>query len=75
MDETNLKSVASNLEVEYVTMPDNTKLNSIAEEIIASAQKNRDDTEYSDKDLYYYFSMALLVFLFLELLYYRRNEQ
>ena len=56
-------------------MPDNTKLNSIAEKIIAGAQKNRDDTEYSDKDLYYYFSMALLVFLFLELLYYRRNEQ
>lgn len=75
LDEGNLKNLATSLGVEYTLMPDTAKLNSIVEEIVAKAQKNRDDTEYSDKDLYYYFSMTLLIFLFIELLYYRRNEQ
>ena len=75
IDENNLKDLASNLSVDYIHMDKTSKINSLLDEIIKSATKDKDDTEYSNKDLYYYFSMTLLIFLFIELLYYRRNEQ
>lgn len=75
LDENNLKELSGKLGIKYERNPSRSKLSSIVDEIIENAKKNKDDTEYSDKDLYYYLTMMLLIFLFLELFYNRRNEQ
>jgi len=44
-------------------------------EIKDKAIQDEEDKEKMDKDIYYYFSGALVVLLLFELFHYRRNEQ
>lgn len=75
INESNLKELANNLSLDYIHMTNTSNINDKLERILKNATKDKEDTDYSNKDLYYYFSLSLLVFLFIELLYYRRNEQ
>ena len=75
MNENNLKELANNLSVDYYTMPDDATIQKKVEDIKEESIMNDDETAQKDKDIYYYFSGALLVLLFLELFHYRRDER
>ena len=73
MDESNLKAVASKLELDYFKL-DSNKLSEKIEEIKSMQDEEEDDDEKNDKDIYYYFTFAALILTLYELFYYRRNE-
>ncbi len=74
LNEQNLKDLAGKLNIEYM-QGDKESLERKIDEIINDViqEESEDDTK-NDKDLYYYFTIALLVLMIYELFYYRRAE-
>ena len=75
LNEDNLKKLASNLSLDYYRMPDDNTLNKKIESIKENSISNEEGEEEIDKDIYYYFSGALIVLLLFELFHYRRDER
>ena len=75
INEHNLNVLASNLGLDYYHMTDFSVLAEKINKIKDEANENDEGKEKLDKDIYYYFSFALLILLLIELFYCRRNEQ
>ena len=75
MNEANLRSLASVLSLDYYHLTDFSLLEKKIEEIKDTSEENEDDEDNMDKDIYYYFSGALIVLLAIELFHNRRDEQ
>ena len=75
LDENNLKTLATNLDLSYYHMTDYSDLKDKISEIKNQAVEDDEDEEKMDKDIYYYFSGALTILMLFELFRYRRNEQ
>ncbi len=75
INENNLNILASNLGIDYYHMTDFSVLADKINKIKDEANENDEGKEKLDKDIYYYFSGALLILLLIELFYCRRNEQ
>ena len=75
INEHNLNVLASNLGLDYYHMTDFSVLAEKINKIKDEANENDEGKEKLDKDIYYYFSGALLILLLIELFYCRRNEQ
>ena len=73
LNEGNLKQVASNLSLDYYHMTDYSAIDSKIQKIKSDTIIERSVNEESFVDIYYYFSIALVCLLGVELLYYRRN--
>ena len=73
LNEINLREISDKLELDYFNEKDNLLDNKI-DEIKKNVNQSEDDDVKNDKDLYYYFSMASIILMLYELLYYRRNE-
>lgn len=76
IDENNLKTVASNLKIDYIHRINSNDIEKKLEDIKKIIENDNTDDKINIKgELYSYFTGALLVLLLLELLYYRRVEQ
>lgn len=75
LNEDNLKALASNLSLDYYHMPDDNSLSKKVQNIKDNSISNEEGEEEIDKDIYYYFSFALIILLLLELFHYRRDER
>lgn len=75
IDEESLQKAANFLDVDYIHMPDETKLMKKLDAIKSKVHVTTGKLEERDKDIYYYFSCALIFLLFSELYHYRRDER
>ncbi len=75
MDEQNLKEIANNLGLDYYHMINKSVISNKLNDIKKNALKSSGELEYSNTDLYSFFSFFLTILLIIELLYNRRNEQ
>lgn len=74
MDEKNLKQLADDMKVTYLPMGKTSRLDSVLQEI---RKETAGDTEENDiegyEDTYYYFAIALLAMIVLEMILYRKK--
>jgi len=75
MNEDNLKNLAKALSLDYFHLTDFSQLGNKLEDIKEKSVEDEDEEDNMDKDIYYYFSGALIVLLAIELFHYRRDEQ
>ena len=75
MNEQNLLYLKDKLSLDYYHMTKFSVLEKKLNKIKDNTVKSTGDDSYLDEDLYYYFSIPLLILLIYELFYYRRNEE
>lgn len=74
IDESNLKKIAKDIDIDYIKMNKQTDIDSKIKEILTSSKSktsNIDRTSY--KDTYYYFIIPLFILLFLVYIEYKRR--
>lgn len=77
IDEENLKTIADDLDIDYVHVTKNGMLNdkisNMLEKVEDEEYSEKDTSDIGYKDTYFYFAMALIAFLVFDLIYYRRK--
>ena len=74
LDESNLKRMAKDLDINYVHMTSSNKIDSEIKAIKKLKNNNDSEIEESYQDIYYYYSPLLSILLFIELSLDRRSE-
>lgn len=73
IDEDNLNKIASDIGIEYVHMEDKSDIDDILYNIKKEASSSVDKADSNNIDIYYVFSIPLIILLIFEFLWYKKN--